>query len=243
MSRQPPTPDRTPLGEAVRSEIELLMSSTQALAVLLDKEMFAKAQIRGYVDFLLTSKDQRVYSYLANFLEWYGVEYVLPEVLDLLKQFGPFPPTAVELGAGSGWLIGGLGEQYRQPALFKDRYAIDKRPELYKPQVGVKFMKVDLEDTRMPLFIPSDCLIIANHFLHCVDNWEEVIGFYAKSTWLVIEPRKYAEEFPYWYTQMELFGAKPIDEIELLEGFNENGLGLVVEAGIPGQAITLWRPK
>lgn len=227
--------------DAIDAETRLLMSSAQALAVKLKDDKTARNRLKGYVSFLLDDSPDRQYYRLADFLDWYGTKYLLTRIQDFIKSIvvnSLFPKfsTYVELGPGTGWLIGGLAS-FVPNAEF---YAVDRRPEIYYPRPNVKFYNTDLENEVMVL--PKGSLIIANQFLHCIDNWGELIEKQKDHWWVVIEPEADSDEFPYWYDQMELFGAKPITQEELALAFETHGFDMISDRQFPGQKLNLWRP-
>lgn len=217
------------------------MGSTQALAVLLHKDVVSRHKIRQYVEFLLGDKP-RPYPYLTDFLEWYGLRYLLPVIRNIILANDLELDTAIELGPGTGWLVNSI-----EDLGFETRIGIDKRVALYSSRRDVRFINWDLETPYgMKMFeelADSRSLIIANHFLHCIDFPSQLVYAARDSMWLVIEPTGVLVDgpFPYWGDQMLLFGAKPLNEEELKEVFESSHFRLVDWRDIPGQKITLWR--
>ncbi len=217
-------------------EIKLFLGSAQGLAVLLEKDYITREKIRRYAAFLLADKDDREYADLAEFLEWFGKRYLWPVIMEDVMKFIPDRiHRACEFGPGTGWLIK-LLQEFR----FFDAYAIDKRASLFDAE-GVRFMQKDLEHRPGELFLPEPTLIIANQFLHCVDNPQEIVHAFRNQWWLVIEPTTDDDEFPYWHSQMALFGATPRtpDEIEMM--FKSEGFEIAYD-DTPSLWISLWKP-
>lgn len=219
--------------------VEGAMSTAQALAVLCKDDRRARISIKNYVRFLLSEKEDRDYRDLAQFLQWYGETYVLGDVFDFITQktIDVRYPTAIEFGPGTGWLIGGVAH------LFKNAYAVDKRAGLHYPYPNVTFVQRDLE--KEPGFLGLETqsiqsVIIANHFLHCVDDPVEVIKKSPAGAWLVIEPTFSDTVFPFWGRQMADFGATPHRWGELIKYFAEAGYTFVGAKMLRGQQIGLF---
>lgn len=220
--------------------IESLMTGAQGAAIEYEDDPLALDRLLRYTHFLLSRNHSTVYKDLTDFLEWYGVRDTLPRIMELLNSIDLFfskHRTVVELGPGTGWLIGALADY------FSVAYAIEKRIELYTPRKHVHLMEKDLEVDPLDWIIapedPPRLLVVANHFLHCLDDPGKVIHSFRPYTWLVIEP--YTDmRLPYWSEQMKLFGAKPINDDELLTLFSMNGLHRTHIKEIPGQFISIF---
>lgn len=214
-----------------RSMIEDFAEDAQALSVLLDEEPERRRVLVNYAKYLL-GDPPRSYAALADYLEMYGSEYLFPDITQLFQ--GRRWDYIYELGPGTGWLINALGPWGLE------RYAVDKRESIYRKKEGVKFRVQDLE--QFPEFIGDpppggpEVLVIANQFLHCVDNWQEIIRN-NRAEWLVIEVRNQA-----WMHQMAAFGATPIEPRELIEEFHRANYVLVEKRISPILQLTFWRP-
>lgn len=222
----------------INESTELVMAGAQTLAVALKDDLIGRQAVRAYVNFLLEDPQHRQYDRLTQFLDWHGKRQILPAVKTIVEKYlDPKPRDVIEFGPGTGWLIKGIRDS------FSEAYAVDKR-NLMGFYTGVKFYNVDLEKNPTGLKFPPGALIIANQFLHCVDNWAELIFQYNDHPWLVIEidTDNSVRKFPYWELQLEQFGSKPILNGTLVETFTQHGLARVVMTDAPGLLITLWRP-
>lgn len=215
--------------------VEALMSSAQALAVLAKDDTRARTYLKGYVKFLLADKEDRDYTDLSRFLAWYGETYVLQDIHTFIcdKSLDQKYQSVVEFGPGTGWLIGGIAH------LFKNAYAVDKRTYLIKPQEGVTFILKDLEEEAagQPF---SDCVVVANHFIHCVDDIPALLGKYSAPAWVVIEPTFGESIFPYWGRQMKDFGATPHRWGEIINLYQAAGYVFCGAKLTRGQQIGLF---
>lgn len=227
----------------IQEEVEYIMSGAQALAVLLDEERYeaAREYITDYVRYLLSSpkREGRKYQYLANFLDWYGRHFLLAPIKEILAELTANQRvTAVELGPGTGWLINSLGD------LFPSRYAVDRRPKLFRPSPETTFLEIDLEKDDLPYFSRGS-IFIANQFLHCIDNPKDFVGNAQRLPWLVVEPVEggagMETPFPYWHEQMRAFGATPLTMSEISDLFVARH-HLHASRYISGQWISLWLP-
>lgn len=214
------------------NDVDSFITAAQALAVGLKDDDNARRILLNYSAYLLSDKEDREYSDLATFLEWYGRTYLLEHILSAFEIVPPHNRTSVaEFGPGTGWLIGDLSAIY--PGEF---YAIDKRHELFEHQSNVKFMAKDLEQSPGMLYLPHGSTIIANQFLHCVDNVEELLATFRTQWWVVVEPISRA-----WRDQMRLFGATPLSGEELDRLFRAAGFTMMYDR-FPSLWITVWRP-
>lgn len=220
----------------------MYMSSLQGLAVILKDRPGDRDQLLGYGQFLLGEKPRNYYQ-LADFLEWYGTRYLLPDIRNILLKHEFTIEQVIELGPGTGWLINSLSSIFPKTTL---RMGIDKRTALYQKAPGVKLRNFDLEKDPTVLYsfsVEFKSLIIANHFLHCVDNPDKIIYSGSGSPWLVIEPLEENDTFPYWTEQMKLFGSTPLKEHELAKMFINCDLRRLDDRVVAGNRITLWRPS
>lgn len=240
----------------VRTHVEQFMDSAQALSVSLKHDPLSRARLRDYARYLFGSydtdlMDAQPYAYLANFLEWYGERYIFPKIIDMVVET-ELPrrlvfDKIVELGPGTGWLIKALAPQFSHAKC----YAVDKRIFLYREGEGVKFIDRNLEnadeiaDLRKDLALTRSSLIIANQFLHCVENPIRVIDEFAEQTWLVVEVDS-DPILPHWASQMKLFGATPMSDKDLVRAFDQSGkygLRRTWRSPMPGLVLSLFEPK
>lgn len=222
-----------------RDYSEQLIGTAQSLAIHLSDDPLARARLARYVKYLLADAEERNYADLTRFLEWYGTKYTLPKIVELLtaSELRRVYSTVVEFGPGTGWLIGALANY------FPNAYAIEKRPELWERRRNVILMPGDLESrielTEFRSGFPDDTLVVANQFLHCVDNAEEIVTMYRRFGWIVIE----VDEdliFPDWGRQMAQFGATPIKDDDLERLFLNAGLKRTWRIPIAGQNISVF---
>lgn len=213
----------------------MLIRHLQAMAVDLPEDYELRRLLVGYTKYLLGPKP-RSYQALAEFLEFYGREYVLPQIESLLQ--GTRWKQIVELGPGTGWLIASLGAYVDWGG---SRYAFDRRTSLFQPHAGVKFIEKNLESNGEFMVLtnhgPDDTLVVANQFLHCVDNWQWII-YWNRASWLVAEVNSGA-----WMRQMRAFGASPLTPKQITDAFKSNGY---VERGRRQTQtinVTLWSPR
>lgn len=215
-----------------RFHVESLARSAQALAVIAEQDPELREVMLGYVKFLLGEKP-RAYPALASYLELYGEKYLLPEIDRVLQ--GKLWSQIIELGPGTGWLIKQLGRVLQYGG---HRIAIDKRETLFVPHNAVHFLAMDLEEHSSFLGQedPEGTLIVANQFLHCVDNWREIIKG-NRADWLVVEVSSLI-----WKEQLRKFGASPLMIIDIIQEFEKAGYKLVSQKPTSLLHVSLWRP-
>ena len=218
--------------------VEEFSRGAQRLATLLEEDdVKTRTLLWEYAKYLLGEKP-RNYGALARYLQFYGEMFLLEEIEDILH--GKTFSRLIELGPGTGW----LGQRLRSHLTWGGRsLAIDKRDTLFQMRAGVEFFLRDLETD--PNFTDllsigsyhSDVLVVANQFLHCVENWEEIIRV-NPATWLVVEVDSFA-----WKNQMRRFGADPLTRSEIFSGFVMAGYELEARKRLDLVSAYLWRPK
>lgn len=214
----------------LRAYTENLMSSAQKLVVMLDGDPKGKAVLRQYMKFLFSERP-RSYADLAEFLEWYGKNFLYEDIERVLQ--GRRYKRIMELGSGTGWLINSLSHYA------EERMALDKRTALINRKEGVMFLGQDLElkpEFLKDSYLPGTALIIANQFLHCVDN-RDVIVRINRADWLVIEVISIE-----WRKQLRLFGATPLSPAEVSDLFGHNEYKLLEHRRSGMVELTYWRP-
>lgn len=217
----------------IRYHVENLARSAQALSTLLAEDEGMREILYGYAKYLLGNKPHS-YQALAEYLEMYGMKYLLPDIEQVLR--GTSWKTIIELGPGTGWLLRRLGTFLEFEG---KRYAFDKREALFlQRDFPCKFQVQDLEvDPRIWVDCESsNTLIVANQFLHCVSNWREVIRV-NRAYWLCVEVSSLT-----WREQMRKYGAEPLTRADLMNAFLAEGYRLIVQRPTSLLHITHWAP-
>jgi len=103
---------------------------------------------------------------LLHFSKFYGIQYILPKVIELVVKEGwARSNTVVDLGAGFGWLGTGLSKYLNIPGVME----YDKRP--WSPQT----IFWDAEEAESSIVnydfcAPTDALVVSSDFLHCLNE-------------------------------------------------------------------------
>ncbi len=147
------------------------------------------------------------YPGLLRYLSWYGENFLLEDVMILLKNRGVQFDRVVDFGAGLGWLGRGIAnKQGGMPTLF-----IDKR------QWSLIDIAADLESIEgrkrvLDALKPND-LIVMSELLHCLDDPKKVLEPFKQWPMLIIEYWAWSAALMESYTkQIAKLGCKPVGE-------------------------------
>jgi len=126
--------------------------------------------------------DEPDYEALLDWLEYYGKQFIIPQVLPMLEQYKGRFFAVVELGAGKGWFGRAVAK------FLKARYvSVDKRKE-FGPFYCLDLEKdKDLREVRALVRYYYPALVVMSEFLHCIENPEEVLKILGDQSLLILE--------------------------------------------------------
>ncbi len=210
-----------------REEIDQLYH--QLRRVCTESDGLEKNALHGLASHLLSHKGD--YTGLLSFLDYYGAEYVLPDIKKLLMQAASKTGfdfmRVVELGAGFGWLGRGLSTAFSVPALLCDG----------RQWTGIDVV-ADIESTNgikriLDELLPGDLIVMAD-VLHCLDNPAHVLSHFCKYPMLIVEYRHINQDYMDSYNaQIAKFGCKIIADLHTVfdECRDKKGIPPVILSG------------
>ena len=228
------------------SNITAFLSELRTIGIDEELNDEAREALSKYCQYLLSSSEEKSYSDLYKFLAWFGSEYIGPKVISYiqyLKENYFNVSTVYDLGCGTGWLGNSIKMQTGLQVI-----GVDRRQN---PAVNLtKYWIYDLEDAEgffsfeasfedEQYFVESEKkvpIFIGSHFLHCVNNWVDIIQAF-KVPWIIIEPTLISTNEPYGQ-QLKLFGAEPLAEKEIEEAFLSSDY--IMEKKEYSEDQTLW---
>lgn len=177
----------------------------------LDKE--SVRSINGLVKHMLGNN----YPGLLRWLNWYGCNFMVPEIVKALSNFHWKTNQVVEFGAGIyGWMGRNIADKLSAAYI-----SVDKRPE-FNP-----LLVLNLETSRDLKKLESltsvkdrSTVIVASEFLHVVNHPEKIINRFKANRWVVLEfniddalfGRSYRE-------QIKKYGCTPVSHDDILSMF------------------------
>ncbi len=163
------------------------------------------AAIKGLVNHL----DKDNYSQLLSFCSMYGMKYILPSVIRIIRENEIHPARFIDVGCGNGWLGSNLGVRFNTSYKL-----VDKREHI----MGIEVL--DLE-THRGLEAFKDMLddydiITMCDFLHCVNNPEEILSALHDHHVVVVEyVPSLVSHMESYKAQLQRYGATPFNQDEI----------------------------
>ena len=184
-----------------KTDLDEMYHNLRRLCVTSD--LVQKEAVLGITTHLTTAGGE--YTGLLRFLSYYGEEYILPPVLEILQRTNLHAERIVEFGAGFGWLGRGISNANDNlPVVF-----IDKRQYVFTDIVA------DLESVqgrdRVLEQMKDNDIIVMSEFLHCLDNPKKVLRPFVKWPMVVVEYNPNNSSFKASYDeQIKKFNCIPI---------------------------------
>ena len=237
------------------SNIKELLSNIRSVSLDSDIDAEGKNALIKYSRYLLSDEEDKEYDDLYEFLTWFGKKYIFPEVnswVQDLRYHGNLN-RIYDMGCGTGWLGTSLKNANQAGKSLKVTGVDRRKPSSYNGsklglddwwnwdlEVDGEF-KAFLRDQRIQTISSSSKnLFIGSHFLHCVDNWKEIIKS-CQSPWIIIEPTCLTGEEPY-SQQLKHFGAEPLSEIVIEQAFLNSGFLMSKKEQIEDQTLWMFLP-
>lgn len=162
------------------------------------------------------------YLALVQFLQFYGVKFLLDPTFERLSKTGWKYDRVVEFGAGLGWLGRGIAAKAGLlPTVF-----VDKRAWTLTDVIADLETMAGTEQV-LELMKPND-LIVMSEFLHCLDAPKRVMEPFGRWPILALEycPTNPAHRDSY-DVQIKRYGARPVDPSEYPQIFHDRMVDMV----------------
>jgi hypothetical protein len=151
------------------------------------------------------------YLALVQFSQFYGLNFLLDPVFNVIRKQDWHIKRIVEFGAGLGWLGRGLSAKLGMLPLL----SVDKRPWTQINLVA----DMEMEEDRSDVFraMKDGDLIVACDFLHCLDCPHEVMADFDRWPTAILEYRPTSKAFAEsYYQQITRYGALSLESAVLL---------------------------
>jgi len=222
------------------SNMTELLSDLREMSFSTEVDQKGKDALINYSKYLLSSIDNRKYADLYEFLTWFGKSYIYPEIRNWVKDLKDSCGIGqvYDMGCGTGW----LGSAIKDDIANLPVIGIDKRDIIQFGNLDSHWI-YDIESndgfmafrTRVKASFHKP-VYIGSHFLHCIDNWIEIIQTF-KGPWIIVEPTLQTGLEPYG-KQLALSGSVPLLEKIIEKAFLDNGYQIGIKERIEDQ--TLW---